>query len=114
MINKRGLSKAVGTSLVPSRVMSVLVQNRKEAYQIMIDGRPTTEQDPSPWMTVVQVAEYLSVSPGTVRNWVSQRYIPFARRGRVVRFHRDKIDQWLSAGASRGRRAVPARHSCLS
>ena len=58
----------------------------------------------TPWMTVSEVADYLSVSPGTVRNWVSQRYVPFARRGRVVRSHREKIDQWLSAGACSGRR----------
>ena len=60
----------------------------------------------TPWMTAEQVAAYLMVSPGTVRNWVSQRYIPFAKRGRVVRFHRDKIDQWLNADHCRGRRTI--------
>lgn len=57
----------------------------------------------TPWLTVLEVAAYLSVSAGTVRNWVSQRRIPFARRGRVVRFHREKIDRWLSAGECAGR-----------
>jgi excisionase family DNA binding protein len=61
-------------------------------------------------MTIGDVAEYLSVNPGTVRNWVSQRYIPFARRGRVVRFHREIIDRWLSTGACSGRqRLAPIR-----
>jgi len=73
------------------------------------DGQEQEVHAKSPWMTTEEVAAYLSVSPGTVRNWVSQRYIPFARRGRVVRFHRDKIDQWLSAGACNGRLTpVPA------
>jgi len=72
----------------------------------MVDGQTNTEQHQSPWMTVREVAHYLSVSPGTIRNWVSQRYIPFARRGRVVRFHRERIDRWLSAGACKGRRTV--------
>ena len=57
----------------------------------------------TPWMTVEEVAAYLTVSPGTVRNWVSQEYIPFARRGRVVRFHRNRIDEWLSRGSCKGR-----------
>jgi ribonucleoside-diphosphate reductase alpha chain len=49
-------------------------------------------------MTVREVADYLSVSPGTVRSWVSQCYIPHARRGRAVRFHRARIDEWLARG----------------
>ena len=57
----------------------------------------------TPWMTVQEVAMYLSVSPGTIRNWVSRRYIPYVKRGRVVRFHRGRIDEWLSRNASRGR-----------
>ena len=60
-------------------------------------------QTESPWITVEEVAAYLTVSPGTVRNWVSQQYIPFARRGRVVRFHRNRINEWLSRGACKGR-----------
>ena len=62
--------------------------------------------DSSPWMTVEQLAKYLSVSPGTIRNWVSQKYIPYAKRGRIVRFHRQKIDGWLFAGACQGRQTI--------
>lgn len=69
----------------------------------MADGQEQEVHAKSPWMTTQAVAVYLSVSPGTVRNWVSQRYIPFARRGRVVRFHQERIDKWLSAGACKGR-----------
>ena len=61
----------------------------------------------SPWMTIREVAEYLSVSPGTVKNWVSQRYIPFAKRGGVTRFHKDRIDRWLSVGECNGRLTIP-------
>jgi len=60
-------------------------------------------------MTVEQLADYLSVSHGTIRNWVSQKYIPHARRGRVVRFHRQQIDAWLAADACPGRRTVAQR-----
>ena len=62
--------------------------------------------DSSPWMTVEQLAKYLSVSTGTIRNWVSQKYIPYAKRGRIVRFHRQKIDAWLAADACLGRRTI--------
>jgi excisionase family DNA binding protein len=58
------------------------------------------------WMTVEQVAVYLSVSPGTVRNWVSQKYIPHAKKGRIVRFNRQAIDAWLSADSCPGRNTI--------
>ena len=57
----------------------------------------------TPWMTPEQAAEYLGIAVGTLRNWTSARYIPFARRGRVVRYHREQLDLWLSKGACQGR-----------
>ncbi len=74
-----------------------------------MSAQPAEKYDKSPWMTVEQLAEYLSVSPGTIRNWVSQKYIPHARRGRVVRFHRRQIDAWLAADACPGRPTIAQR-----
>ena len=65
----------------------------------------------TPWMTVDEIAKYLSVSPGTIKNWVSQKYIPFARRGRVIRFHKSKIDKWLSTGSCDGRVTIAQKLS---
>lgn len=58
---------------------------------------------PSPWLTPEQAAAYLQVAVGTLRNWTSARYIPYCKRGRVVRYHREQIDRWLSRGACLGR-----------
>jgi excisionase family DNA binding protein len=66
---------------------------------------PTHEKS-SPWMTAAEAAEYLKTATGTIRNWTSQKRIPFARRGRVVRFHRDKLDTWLTRGACHGRATI--------
>lgn len=60
----------------------------------------------SPWMTASEAATYLGVALGTLRNWTSARYVPFARRGRVVRYHREKLDAWLSTGECRGRKSL--------
>ncbi|MEI6235886.1 MAG: helix-turn-helix domain-containing protein [Planctomycetota bacterium] len=59
----------------------------------------------TPWLTVEQTAAYLNVAVGTVHNWVSQRYVPFVRRGRVVRFHQETLDAWLRNGECGGRLA---------
>ena len=55
----------------------------------------------SPWMKAEVAAPYLGVSIGTLRNWTSARYVPFAKRGRVVRYHRDALDRWLHEAAAR-------------
>ena len=56
------------------------------------------------WLTPKQAASYLQIALGTLRNWTSARYVPHAKRGNVVRYHRDELDRWLSAGRCRGRR----------
>ncbi len=61
---------------------------------------------PTPWMNPEVTAGYLGISLGTLRNWTSARYIPFAKRGRVVRYHRDAIDRWLSRGSCPGRNTI--------
>jgi excisionase family DNA binding protein len=58
---------------------------------------------PSPWLTPQEAAAYLNISLGTLRNWTSARYVPFSKRGRVVRYHKDIIDKWLAKGACAGR-----------
>jgi len=68
--------------------------------------RRLQDSPPTPWMTPEVTAGYLGVSLGTLRNWTSARYIPFAKRGRVVRYHRDAIDRWLSRGSCPGRTTI--------
>ena len=60
----------------------------------------------SEWMTYGEVAEYLAVAVGTVRNWVSARKIPYSKRGGMVRFKRGEIDAWL-AKTRKGRHHKP-------
>jgi excisionase family DNA binding protein len=57
----------------------------------------------SPWMTPELTAEYLGIALGTLRNWTSAHFIPFSKKGRVVRYHRDTIDRWLARGSCAGR-----------
>ncbi len=74
-------------------------------HKKLSDALPNSSanQDPTPWMKPVPAADYLGVSLKTLRNWTSARYVPFAKRGRVVRYHRAQLDAWLSRGACPGR-----------
>jgi excisionase family DNA binding protein len=65
------------------------------------DARPHCPA--SPWMTPVEAAAYLGIALGTLRNWTSAHFVPHAKKGRVVRYHRDALDRWLARGACTGR-----------
>jgi len=54
-------------------------------------------------MTPQETADYLQIALGTLRNWTSARFVPFAKRGRIVRYNRDAIDRWLARGSCPGR-----------
>ena len=43
---------------------------------------------------VAQVAEFLSVSQNTVRDWVYKRKIPFRKAGQSLRFDPEEIERW--------------------
>jgi excisionase family DNA binding protein len=60
----------------------------------------------SPWMPPAVAAAYLGISLGTLRNWTSARFIPFAKKGRIVRYHKDVIDKWLAKGGCPGRATI--------
>jgi excisionase family DNA binding protein len=68
--------------------------------------QPGPTRAPSPWLRPEEAADYLGVALGTLRNWTSARYVPFARRGRVVRYHRETLDRWLASGACPGRGTI--------
>jgi len=60
----------------------------------------------SPWFTANEVAAYLKLKLGTIRNMTSARRIPFARRKGIVRYHRNHIDAWMSRGECPGRQTA--------
>ena len=64
----------------------------------------STSCQPSPYLSCDDVASYLGVSRRTVLYWVSAGEIPTLELpGRVRRFDRVAIDEWVRS------RAVPAR-----
>ena len=48
-------------------------------------------------MTADQVADYLQLDIKTIRNWTSERKIPFVKLGGAVRYPKERIDNWLKS-----------------
>ena len=82
------------------------VARMKNRLQAKTSSRGTTKarSGDTPWMSVAEAAKYLGIEAGTLRNWISQKYVPFVRRGRVVRLNQHDLDKWLRHRACPGRR----------
>jgi excisionase family DNA binding protein len=52
-----------------------------------------------PLMNYKQAAEYLSMSEGTLHQWVMVKRIPHIKLGKPVRFDPDEIDRWIDERA---------------
>ena len=55
-------------------------------------------------MDLVQAADFLGVSQRTLRRWLDEKDIPFARVGRLLRFRRSALLEWLAAHEKGGTR----------
>jgi len=69
----------------------------------LIDKKINDLKTGSPaWLSVRQLAEYLSVSASSIRKMISAGTIPFKRlptaEGGSIRFNRKQIDLWLLSG----------------
>ena len=49
----------------------------------------------SEYLTVADLSAYLKRSPGSIRNLVLRRKIPFRKAGGRLTFVQEEIDQWV-------------------
>ena len=50
------------------------------------------------WLSVEEVAAYLGVKRNTVYRWIANKNMPAHRVGRLWKFKRAEIDEWVKAG----------------
>lgn len=52
-------------------------------------------------LSVEEIAEYLDVSRDTAYRWLSKKGLPGHRIGRLWKFKREEVDEWVRAGGAR-------------
>jgi excisionase family DNA binding protein len=52
------------------------------------------------WIGIEEVAIYLGVTKDTVRNWIKKTDIPAHKIGKLWKFKRSEIDDWVKSGKS--------------
>ena len=50
------------------------------------------------WVNLADVAEHLSVSQDTIRNWIKSGKIPAYKAGRAYKFQLSEVDKCLREG----------------
>ncbi|MFP4309856.1 MAG: helix-turn-helix domain-containing protein [Desulfococcaceae bacterium] len=68
----------------------------------MTEAKPETDE--TPWLTVKEAADRLRLKPGTLRNYMTRKLIPYHRNPHTgtVRLRRDEVDAWLTQGTVMG------------
>jgi excisionase family DNA binding protein len=63
------------------------------------------------WLSVDEIAEHLGVSKDSVYGWVSSGRMPGHRVGRLWKFKRAEVDEWVRAGgAAAATAATPGKN----
>jgi len=59
------------------------------------------------WLSVDEIAVYLGVKRDTIYKWISEKEMPAHRIGRLWKFQRDEVDNWVRDGKAndQGRKA---------
>jgi excisionase family DNA binding protein len=56
------------------------------------------------WLSVDEIAAYLGIKRDTVYVWIEGRNMPAHKLGRLWKFRKDEVDEWVrSGGANEGR-----------
>jgi len=59
-----------------------------------------TENYTDSWIGVEEAAAYLGVTKETIRNWIKKTDIPAHRIGKLWKFKRSELDEWVKSGKS--------------
>jgi excisionase family DNA binding protein len=57
---------------------------------------PITEK----WSSLYEIAEHLGVSKDTVYRWIINKQMPACKIGRLWKFKKSEIDEWIKNGKS--------------
>ena len=52
------------------------------------------------WLSVDEIAAHLGIKRDTVYNWISDKQMPAHRMGRLWKFRKEEVDDWVKAGGA--------------
>ncbi len=52
------------------------------------------------WLSVEEISKYLGVSSDTVYRWIDKYGMPAHRMGRLWKFKKEEVDDWVKSGGA--------------
>jgi excisionase family DNA binding protein len=52
------------------------------------------------WLSVEELAGYVGIKRDTVYKWIARRNMPAHKVGRLWKFRKEEIDEWVRSGAA--------------
>ncbi|GAA6169618.1 helix-turn-helix domain-containing protein [Sessilibacter corallicola] len=52
------------------------------------------------WLSISEICEHLGVSSDTVYKWIDKQAMPAHRMGRLWKFKKEDVDNWIKAGGA--------------
>jgi len=52
------------------------------------------------WLSVDDIVAYLGIKRDTVYRWISERNMPGHKIGRLWKFRKEEIDEWMRSGGN--------------
>lgn len=52
------------------------------------------------WLSVEEIGAYLGVKRDTIYKWISDKQMPAHRMGRLWKFQKSEVDEWVKAGGA--------------
>ncbi len=52
------------------------------------------------WLSVDEISAYLGIKRDTVYKWISEKQMPAHRMGRLWKFRKDEVDEWVKIGGA--------------
>ena len=52
------------------------------------------------WLSVDEIAAYLGIKSATVYKWIDRKNMPAHKVGRLWKFRKEEIDEWVRSGGA--------------
>ena len=55
------------------------------------------------WLSVEEIAAYLGINRDTVYKWIIRKNMPAHKLGRLWKFRKDEVDNWVLTGGAKSK-----------
>jgi excisionase family DNA binding protein len=58
------------------------------------------------WLSVEEISAYLGIKRETLYKWLAEKEMPAHKVGRLWKFRKDEVDEWVRTGEADSRKKV--------